>query len=314
MLQPFLTFFTSLGLMLALGPSFIAWAQRVFRSQVREYTPASHLKKTNTPTMGGLLIVACAAASMLLFGNGGTNFWLVLGCLGLFAIIGILDDWEKISKKRGVSKKVKFGLQVAGALVIVTLWYATGPDTLLYIPFTNFAPQLSWFIIPWGAFVMVAMSNGVNFTDGLDGLAAGTLVPVFITLGMIASYSQPSLGLACAAIAGALVGFVRFNWHPARIFMGDVGSLPLGATLALIALMLRHELLLVLAGGVFVLEAASVVIQIFYYHVLKRKFFRLAPIHHHFELGGTKEIVITKRFIALSFALCILSIILLALH
>ena len=262
--------------------------------------------------MGGLLIVASAAASMLLFGNGSTNLWIVLGCLGLFSFIGLLDDWEKISRQRGVSKKVKFCLQVLGALAMVSVWYMTGPETLLYIPGSSITPLLGWAIIPWGAFVMVAMSNGVNFTDGLDGLAAGTLVPVFVLFGLIASYSHPDLTLACAAIAGALCGFLFFNWHPARIFMGDVGSLPLGATLALIALMVRHELLLVLAGGVFVLEAASVVIQIFYYHVLGRKFFRLAPIHHHFELGGLHEVTITKRFIATSCALCALSLVILA--
>ena len=311
MLQPLFTFATSLGLVLALGPAFIRWAQRYFAAQVREYTPASHLKKTNTPTMGGLLIVASAAISMLLFSNGSTHIWLVLGCLVLFAGVGIIDDWEKITQKRGVSKKVKFGLQAACSLIVVSLWYWSAPNSLLYIPFTSITLNLGWFIIPWGAFVMVAMSNGVNFTDGLDGLAAGTLIPVFLTFGIIASYLQPTLALACGAIVGALCGFLYFNWHPAKIFMGDVGSLPLGATLAFIALMLRHELLLVLAGGVFVLEAVSVVIQIFYYHVLGRKFFRLAPIHHHFELGGTSELVITKRFILLTCGLCVLSLILL---
>ncbi len=314
MLQSLFPFFSALGLMLVLGPWFIRWAQRFFAAEVREHTPVSHLKKTNTPTMGGLLIVASAIASILLYGNGSPNLRLVVGCLCLFTLIGLVDDWEKISRQRGVSKKVKFGLQVLGALAIVTIWYQTGPDTLLYIPLCSYAPHLGWVVIPWGAFVMVAMSNGVNFTDGLDGLAAGTLVPVFALFGLIASYNQPPLALACASIAGALCGFLFFNWHPARIFMGDVGSLPLGATLALIALMVRHELLLVLAGGVFVLEAASVVIQIFSYHVLGRKFFRLAPIHHHFELGGHSEVTITKWFITLSCALCILSFLILAGH
>lgn len=293
---------------------------------MRDWTPESHQNKNNTPTMGGLLIFIIFFANSLLWSNLlNIKVWIFLLCVLGFGAIGFLDDWSKIQQKKGISAALKFRLQIALALGISTAWYfLCAPDTHLCVPFLkNFSPDLGLLIIPWATLIMIATSNAVNLTDGLDGLATGPLLCNFATFAMIAYLAGhkkfaaylfiPYAGSAemvilAAALVGALLGFLWYNAHPAQIFMGDVGSLPLGAGLALLALMAKQELLLIPCGGIFVMETVSVILQVLSFRFLGKRLFRMAPIHHHFELLGWQETKITIRFWIISLVLALLTI------
>ena len=309
------------------GNKFITFCQRHFRAKVREWTPESHQSKNDTPTMGGLFILMVFFANCLLWCNlTNLKVWIFLLCMAGFGLIGFLDDWFKISKKKGISAKLKFRLQVGLACTVALLWYfLTTPDTRLCVPFfKNFMPVMGLLIIPWAAYIMIATSNAVNLTDGLDGLATGPLICNFFSYGLIAYLAghkkfaeylfipyagSAELAIIAATLVGALLGFLWYNTHPAEIFMGDVGSLPLGAGLALLALMARQELLLILSGGIFVLETVSVILQVFSFKTRGKRIFRMAPIHHHFELLGWQETKITIRFWIVSLIWSLLAII-----
>ncbi|MBU1007913.1 phospho-N-acetylmuramoyl-pentapeptide-transferase [Candidatus Dependentiae bacterium] len=300
--------------------------QDVFRSKPREWTPDNHLTKRDTPTMGGLFVLLVCLFNTLLWNNlQRIDVWLFLFCLLIFGAIGFLDDFSKLRFGRGISAKKKFLLQLAGSLVVMTIWYmVANPNTQLCVPFfKGLTPWLGWFLIPWGIFLLVGTSNAVNLTDGLDGLAAGPLMSNFMTFSIIAylaghkflsQYLQiPFAGTAEIAIIGstlmgAMLGFLWYNTYPAQVFMGDVGSLALGAGLAFMAIMSRNELLLPLAGGIFVLETVSVVIQVLTVRLWGIRMFRMAPIHHHFELLGWKEAKITVRFWIISIILSLLTL------
>jgi phospho-N-acetylmuramoyl-pentapeptide-transferase len=314
-------FVSTFFLFLLLGQWFIRFSKRRFSSKVREYVPETHQVKNSTPTMGGLLIVALALLNILLWTDlAQTSVWVFLLSLISFSAIGFLDDWAKVTKKKGVLAGQKFKLQVLASCVVVLVWYyGMHPNTQLCIPFfKNYMPQLGLFLIPWAIFILVAMSNAVNLTDGLDGLATTQLITSFSTFSLIAYcassaawaeyFSIPfancsELVVCGAALLGALFGFLWFNAHPAQIFMGDVGSLAFGGVLALMALMARQELLLVIVGGIFVLETLSVVIQVLYFKKTGKRVFKMAPIHHHFELLGLHETKITMRFFIVSVVL-----------
>lgn len=312
-----------------LGNWFIRASQRNFRSKVRDWTPESHAKKNDTPTMGGLFILMIFFINMLLWNNlEKIEVWLFAACLALYGAIGFLDDWRKICREQGISARAKFGLQAAAGALLMLIWYFYGnADARLCVPFfKDLNPYLGLVLIPWGIFIMIGTSNAVNLTDGLDGLAAGPLMFNFSAFSIISylaghklfaaylniPFTQTSeLTICGASLIGGLLSFLWYNTYPAQIFMGDVGSLALGAALAFMALMTRQELLLLIAGGIFVAETLSVMIQVFSYKMWKKRVFKMAPIHHHFELLGWNEAKITVRFWIISMVLSLIALLIL---
>jgi phospho-N-acetylmuramoyl-pentapeptide-transferase len=310
---------TTLLICFLLGPSIIKALQLLKVGQtIRSDGPATHLHKTGTPTMGGLMIILPVVFSMLLWQDlHNTTAWLVIGAFVGFGIIGFIDDYLKVTKHNsdGLSAKLKLVLQFVVALAIVLVLYCSGKEdaTVLYIPFfKNPVLDLGIFWIPFAVFLIVGESNAVNFSDGLDGLLAGLLIFVFISLAIISYLSGRAdyaaylgipfiagageLTIFCLAAVGACVGFLWFNAHPADIFMGDVGSLSLGGVIATISLIIKKEILMLIIGGVFVLEIASVILQVASFKIWKKRIFKMAPLHHHFEESGWPETKVVIRF------------------
>jgi len=318
---------SSLIFSFAFGNWFIGKSKIFFKSRVRPLTPESHRKKDNMPTMGGIFIILTVSVITLLWCDlTSLRVWVFLLCLLGFGSVGFIDDWMKIKYSEGMLAKRKFIFQWCIAFVVsLGLFFCRGMTTIISFPFfKTIHPDIGLFFIPWSMFVIVSLSNAVNLTDGLDGLAIGSLMPNFATFAVlcylaghvkIASYLNiPFASSSEAAVLGAIlmgssVGFLWYNTYPAQIFMGDVGSLALGAVLALIALMAKQEILLVLAGGLFVLEVLSVIIQVASFKFLGRRVFKMAPLHHHFELIGWQESKITVRFAIISLILCLLALI-----
>ncbi len=301
-----------------LMPPFINYMKkRQFGQVIREIGP-DHQHKAGTPTMGGLVIIGAVVVTVLLWGNlKNLYLWLCLGVLVVFGFIGFLDDWRKVTRKKnlGLTGKQKLLLQglVAALFLYLALKYGTF-DTRLAVPFfKNFRPDLGLLYFPFTVLVIVGSSNAVNLTDGLDGLAIGPFVVValvymlFVYLAghaKLAAYlhlpyvpGAGELSVFCGALVGAGLGFLWYNAYPAEIFMGDVGSLSLGASLGALAVISKQELLLVLAGGVFVAEAVSVMLQVAFFKLTGgRRIFLMAPLHHHFEKKGWPEPKIIVRF------------------
>lgn len=322
-----LAFFTALIIMLACGGKFIAvmhaWQHE--GQPIRECGPQSHLvSKKGTPTMGGLLILSAVIVSVLLYANlslGAT--WVCLGVLTVFGAAGFYDDYIKVKKHtpNAMTARVKLLIQFAAALGIALFAVDQYQIPLKYgviIPYFNITVNLWYFFIPFAMIVIAGASNAVNLSDGLDGLAAGLLIPPFIVLGVIAlligfglpdSLPYPSLSVVCAAVIGACAGFLWFNCSPAKIFMGDTGSLSLGALLGTIAVLAKQEILLAVIGFVFVIEALSVMIQVFWYKRTKKRVFLMAPIHHHFEQLGWKETTVVMRFWIIGWIAAVLGLI-----
>jgi phospho-N-acetylmuramoyl-pentapeptide-transferase len=317
---------TSLFCSFVYGKLFIAYSQRFFRSRVREWTPENHKAKNNTPTMGGLLIISVVVTNTVLWCNFSYyNVWIFLVCLLGFGVIGFLDDWEKITKKRGISSRAKFLLQWTVALLVSFLLYIFTTDPTICFPFFKyFQPNIGLFFILWSAFLIVGFSNAVNLTDGLDGLAIGCLIPNFATFSVICFLAghfiiahylyipfvhTGEIAVIGATLVGASIGFLWYNSYPAQIFMGDVGSLALGASLAVMALMCKQELLLLISGGLFVVETLSVMLQVASFKLRGKRIFKMAPIHHHFELLGWHEAKITTRFGIITLMLCLMALI-----
>lgn len=309
------------------GQMFIAFSRTYLRSKAREHTPhAQQQEKNAMPTMGGVFIVSVVVITTLLWAPlDNLNVWLFLFCLIGFAAIGACDDFYKVWHKKGINASVKFYGQIIIATVLVSAWIMSGnlATTITFPFFKHFQPDLGLFFIPWAVFIMVGTSNAVNLTDGLDGLAIGSLLTNFATFSIIC-YLAGHAAIAhylnipfayCAnlvvpggALVGASLGFLWYNTYPAQIIMGDVGSLALGAVLAFMALAAKQELLLPLAGGLFMIETLSVIVQVLSYKYLGRRIFRMAPLHHHFELQGWQESKITVRFCIISFILCLISL------
>ena len=334
----YVTFRAILGLMTAmilslwLGPKMIARLQLMQIGQVvRNDGPESHFSKRGTPTMGGLLILAGVFISVLLWGDLGSRYvWVVLFVLGSFGLIGFIDDYRKVVRKdtKGLIARWKYFLQSLAALVIAVYLYASAQspgETQLVVPFfKDIMPQLGGFFIVLVYFTIVGSSNAVNLTDGLDGLAIMPTVMVAAAFALIAYLSGhvqfanylhlpylPGAGelvIVCTAIVGAGLGFLWFNTYPAQVFMGDVGSLALGAALGAIAVLVRQEILLVIMGGVFVMETVSVILQVGSYKLRGQRIFRMAPIHHHYELKGWPEPRVIVRFWIISLFLVLLGL------
>lgn len=320
-LRAILAMLMSLFLSLALGRFFINKLQTLQIAQVvRNNGPQSHFSKAGTPTMGGVLILFTFIVTVLIWGNWHNHYlWIVVVTALLFGGIGFLDDFLKISKKSsdGLSAKQKYSAQTLSAILII-LWLINNPQhaisTDLLIPFFKdlTIPLGTFGLAFFSYFVIVGSSNAVNLTDGLDGLA---IVPVVLILGALAIFSyiggnyifaqylnmpfMPAVSemfVVSAALIGAGLGFLWFNTYPADVFMGDVGSLALGAILAVIAIIVRQEILLFIMGGIFVAETLSVIIQVVWYKRTKTRIFLMAPLHHHFEQQGISEPKIIIRF------------------
>ncbi len=323
---------TSLALTLLSGSWFMKHWAGLFQTKVREYTPESHQVKNNIPTMGGIFVLIAVFATVLLWADlSNSLIWLILACLAGFGAIGFCDDWLKIRYKKGLSAKIKFVAQWSIAALIVLSWmhFGSAQTTISFPFFKNLNPDIGILFIPWAMFVIVSLSNAVNLTDGLDGLAIGSLLPNFALYSVIAylaghfllaSYLHipfahtAELTVVGAALIGGSLGFLWYNTYPAQVFMGDVGSLSLGAGLGLFALMTKQELLLLISGGLFVLETVSVMLQVFVFRRYKRRIFKMAPLHHHFELLGWPESTITTRFGIISLVLCLLALVTLKLR
>jgi len=303
------------------GPSMIRWLRKKqgHGQPIRDDGPESHLVKKGTPTMGGLLILTGLCLSALLWADLSNAYvWIVLMVTLAYGLVGFVDDYMKVSKRnpKGLSGKGKLVAQIIVGLIAAVLISRLEPDQLsdaFAVPFLkNVLLQLGWFYLPVAAFVMVGASNAVNMTDGLDGLA---IVPVMIASGVFAlicylvghavfaNYLQihhvpgaGELSVLCGALVGAGLGFLWFNAPPAMVFMGDTGSLAMGGTLGAISVVTKHEIVLAIVGGLFVLETVSVIVQVASYKMTGKRVFRMAPLHHHFEKKGWAEPTVVIRF------------------
>ncbi len=317
---------TALFLGLFIGPRFIGWLRiRQGKGQpIRTDGPQTHLAKRGTPTMGGLMILTALVVSMMLWMDLTNRYtWAVLFVTLGFGAIGFLDDYDKVKKRstKGVSGKTRLAAEFLIAGIASLLIIHIG-NTHLYFPFYN-GPviDLGWFYIPFAAFTIVSFGNAVNLTDGLDGLAT---MPVIIAclaffvisylvgnakfaayLGLPHVPGAGDLTIICAAIIGAGLAFLWFNAPPAAVFMGDTGSLALGGAIGTIAVVSHHEIVLGIVGGLFVVEAMSVIIQVFFYKRTGKRVFKMAPIHHHFEQIGWSEPTVVIRFWIISFVLAL---------
>jgi phospho-N-acetylmuramoyl-pentapeptide-transferase len=322
---------TAFLVVLLLGPLFIKTMKRLQIGQVvRDDGPETHLAKQGVPTMGGLLILFSITVSTFFWAQLDNSLvWICLFITVFYGGIGFVDDLKKITKgnSRGLSARSKLFLQIAGAAVVgLFILLHPGFDGHLSLPFLkNFRPDLGWFYVVFAVLVIVGASNAVNLTDGLDGLAAGpTIVTAAVYLVfsylagnvVLAEYLQlvyvsgsGELAIFCGAIFGASLGFLWFNAYPAQMFMGDVGSLALGGALGAIAIIIKQEFLLAIVGGIFVMEALSVILQVGYFKLSKgKRIFLMAPFHHHFEKKGWHETKVVVRFWIVSIILALFAI------
>ena len=328
-----LAFFTSLLIVLLIGGPFIKlFSNRKIFDPIREDGPTDHIiKKIGTPTMGGVIILIGLTIAVLLWADL-TNIY-ILFCLYIvttFGLLGAYDDYKKIRtvSSTGISSRSKIFTQIFLALLgLIVLTYFVEYDEFknLYFPFfKNLFINLSWFFIPFSIFVIVGSSNAVNLTDGLDGLAT---VPVILVAGCFAFISYVTgnivfseylqilyidgageISIFCGAIIGSCLGFLWFNAPPAKIFMGDTGSLSLGGSLGAVGIITKHEIVLAITGGLFVLEALSVMVQVISFKLTGKRIFRMAPIHHHFEKEGWPESTVVIRFWIISIILAMIGL------
>jgi len=324
---------TALFISLVLGPWMIRKLRDFQIGQViRQEGPQSHRAKAGTPTMGGLLILTAAVVPTLLWADLSNPYvWIAVMATCAFGAVGFADDYLKIVRRshHGLRPRYKMGLQiviaVAVGIVLMTLAANNLYNTRLIFPFfKNLIPDLGWFYIAFTVLVLVGASNAVNLTDGLDGLAISTFgvaAAAFTALAYVTGHAvladylllvrfQPAgeLTIFCGALVGASLGFLWYNSFPAQIFMGDVGSLALGGALATVSLLIKQELLLVIVGGVFVMEAASVVIQVASFKLTGKRVFKMSPLHHHFELSGWSEPKIIARFLIIAIICALFSL------
>lgn len=311
----------------ALGPAFISWLHKLkYGQEIRDEGPKWHEKKSGTPTMGGIMFICGIAVAVLvnivLAAVMGNLNPVIMKSLVLFAVslgfgaIGFIDDYIKVAKKRnlGLTAIQKFSLQLLFAIVYVVIMYAMGLlKTTIIIPFVKYAVEIPiWLYIPFVMFVVVGTVNAVNLTDGLDGLASSVTVVTALFFGVYAYFKFNETGVAmyATAIVGGLIGFLIFNKYPAKVFMGDTGSLFLGGAVSLMAADLNMHLYLIIVGFVYFAETLSVILQTSYFKYTKKKYgegrriFKMTPIHHHFEMSGWKETKIVSVFTLVTLILC----------
>ncbi len=316
---------------LLVAPPLIRWLRVIQHGgeTIREDTPERHRMKKGTPTMGGLVILASLVGSTLLWTNLRSRYvWVAILTTVGFGMIGFADDLTKLRTKKGLTARSKFLLQVLLAFGVLQIVFWQAPENwapVLAIPFLKgWLVPLGWWWIPFAMLVVIGASNAVNLTDGLDGLAVGPIIMAAGAFGVIAYLTgnfraadylkilnvkgAGDLTVFCGALIGAAIGFLWFNCHPAEIFMGDVGSLALGGAIGVLAVLTKAELLLPLIGGLYVVEATSVILQVASFKLTGRRIFRMAPLHHHYELAGWAEPKIVVRFWIVSFALALLAL------
>ncbi len=321
---------TAVLVCMVLGPGYIRWLQKKqIGQQVRNDGPSSHLTKQGTPTMGGGLILMAIAVSTLLWADLKNHYiWICLFSTLTFGAIGLVDDLSKVhhGSSKGLTARQKFLLQVlvASGVALILYFFRDSPPLLKFPFFKNLAVDLGIFYVPFAILVIVGASNAVNLTDGLDGLAVGptiTTASTFLILSycaghvMIAEYLQipyvagaGELAVFLASVAAGCLGFLWYNTYPAQVFMGDIGSLALGAALGTAAVISKNEILLAICGGIFVLEAFSVMAQVVSFKMTGKRVFRMAPIHHHFELKGWAEPKVIVRFWIISVLLALITL------
>ncbi len=324
---------SALAISLLLGPWLVRRLREFQIGQViRQEGPQSHRAKAGTPTMGGLLILAAALVPTLLWADLTNAYvWIAVLTTAAFGAIGFADDYLKIVRRNhhGLLPRYKMGWQIAVALVVgivlMVLQEQGAYNTRLIFPFfKRLIPDLGWFYLPFAVFVLVAWSNAVNLTDGLDGLAISTFAiaaATFTALAYVTGHrvladylllvrfpQSAELTVFCGALVGASLGFLWYNAYPAEIFMGDVGSLALGAAISTVATLIKQELLLVVVGAVFVAEAMSVVIQVASFKMTGKRVFKMAPLHHHFELSGWSEPKVYARFVIVGIIFALFSL------
>lgn len=292
-------FCTALVLSLALGPLVIPLLRaRRLGQVVRDDGPARHLGKSGTPTMGGLIFLPAFALASLAWGGTELPVFLVLVTTAGFALLGFGDDYLKVGRKRSLGLRAReklLGQFVLGFSLAVAAVFSLGRGTDVWLPLFEQQWPLGYWYLPFAALVVVGSSNAVNLTDGLDGLAAGVAVVAALAYVFVcAEFGYAELGVVAAALAGACAGFLAYNRHPARVFMGDTGSLAIGAVLGSLAVLTRTELLLVLIGGIYVWETFSVVSQVLFFRLTGRRLWRMSPYHHHLELGGWSEVKVVR--------------------
>lgn len=334
----YITFRTALAVMTAMLITFV-FAPMIIKKlktfsltqHVRDDGPQAHLSKTGTPTMGGIIILISILGATLAWGDlTNLYLWIMIFSLLGFGAIGFIDDYLKISRRnsKGLRAKYKFGIQVLIALAIGLFLYINPHDPyadILSIPFfKKWLVDLGWFYIPFSIMVIVGSSNAVNLTDGIDGLAIGLVAIAALATGILVyisgnvkftQYLQvlylPKTGeltVFCGAMFGAALGFLWYNSHPAEVFMGDVGSLSLGGALGTLAVITKQELVLAVVGGIFVIETLSVILQVASFKMTGKRIFKMAPIHHHFELEGWPESKVIVRFWIIGIVLALMSL------
>jgi phospho-N-acetylmuramoyl-pentapeptide-transferase len=326
-----LAFFVSLTLVLIFQPKFIKWFKEKHLSQpIRDDGPQSHLAKAGTPTMGGVVVVFAILVATFLFADLRNPYiWVTLGVTTSYGLLGFVDDYKKVKVKnsKGISARAKMFWQFFSAVFFLSILKYFSPEfpTQLYLPFIkNVSIDLGYLFIPFAAFVIVGCSNAVNLTDGLDGLVIGPVMTVASAYGVFAytagnaklsAYLQipyvsgsGDLAIFASAIVAGGLGFLWFNSFPAQVFMGDVGALALGGALGVLAVLTKQEIVLIIAGGVFVLEALSVIVQVASFKMFGKRIFRMAPLHHHYELKGIEEPKIIVRAWIISIVLALLSL------
>ena len=314
MLEQVIFFTILMGFLITvlLSPIFIPFLRRLkFGQSIREEGPKSHQKKSGTPTMGGVMILFSIIITTFVmtgkFSEPTVKTWLLLIVTFGFGLLGFLDDFIKVVMKRnlGLTSKQKLLGQIIVSVIFYLLYEQSGFSTDIRLPFGDYTLNLGWFFILFIIFWLVGFSNAVNLTDGLDGLVSGTAAIAFGAYAVLAwNQSQFEIAIFSVTVVGAVLGFLVFNAHPAKVFMGDTGSLALGGAIAAVAILTKLEILLIIIGGVFVIETLSVILQVISFKTTGKRIFRMSPLHHHYELSGWSEwrVVVTFWSVGLLFA------------
>jgi phospho-N-acetylmuramoyl-pentapeptide-transferase len=318
MLEQVIFFTILMGFLITvlLSPIFIPFLRRLkFGQSIREEGPKSHQAKTGTPTMGGVMILFSIIITTLVmtgkFSEPTVKTYLLILVTFGFGLLGFLDDFIKVALKRnlGLTSRQKLLGQIIISVIFYLVYKQNGFPTEITVPGSTYSIELGWFYVLFIVFWLVGFSNAVNLTDGLDGLVSGTAAIAFGAYAVLAwNQSQMEVAIFSVAVAGAVLGFLVFNAHPAKVFMGDTGSLALGGAIATIAILTKLELLLVIIGGVFVIETLSVILQVISFKTTGKRIFRMSPLHHHYELIGWSEWKVVVTFWSVGLILAILGI------